>query len=222
MEQSDIQKLWKQSEALLDENRKLNLTLLKEIKLDKAKSSLIGLMFLPISTLTIYTIIGFYAIYFTINNSLQWYFTFSGSIVTFFSFWLVWSSIKQLKLITSIDYTEAVVKIQKKIAKLKIAVVQNLRIVAWLLPFGPFVGIFFIKVIFHVDIMSLLDFNMILSFGILTVLLEVISLILLKALHPKRINSKWLNWLLSGSGSQVNEALKYLSAIEDFQKETPQ
>jgi hypothetical protein len=220
MENLDIQNIWKQSEALLEANRKLNLTLLKEMKLHKAKSSLFGLLFLPISTLFFYTITGFYAMYFAIEHAQFWYFAFSGAVVTFFSFWLVWSSIKQLKLILSINYTEAVVKIQEKLTMLKTSIVQNLRIVAWLLPFGPFVGLFFVKAIFNIDLIVLLNFNMIISFGIATIILEVVSLLLLRALHQKSFDSKWLNWLLLGSGSQVNDALQYLKSIEDFQKET--
>ncbi|WP_407557476.1 hypothetical protein [Winogradskyella sp. 4-2091] len=219
MEHIEIINLWKKSESLLQENRILNLKLLKEIKLEKAKTSIKNLLFLPISSLVFYTILGFYAMYFAISYAQHWYFTFSGVVVAFFSFWLVWSSIKQLKLIFSIDYSKAVVNIQKKLVKLKISVVQNFRIVAWLLPFGPFVGIFFFKVLFNLDVMTLLNFNMIISFSITTVLLEVVSLMLLKALHPKNINSKWLNWLLKGSGSQVNDALQYLNAIEEFQTE---
>ncbi|CAM1365476.1 conserved membrane protein of unknown function [Tenacibaculum soleae] len=220
MENLDIQNLWKQNETLLEANRKLNLILLKEMKLDKAKSSLFGLLFLPITTLIFYTIIGFYAIYFAVEHAQFWYFAFSGAVVTFFSFWLVWSSIKQLKLILSIDYTEAVVKIQQKLSMLKTAIVLNFRIVAWLLPFGPFVGLFFVKAIFNIDLMVLLNFNMIISFGIATIILEIVSLLLLRALHQKRFDSKWLNWLLLGSGSQINDALQYLKSIEDFQKET--
>lgn len=220
MENLDIQNLWKQNETLLEANRKLNLTLLKEMKLDKAKSSLFGLLFLPITTLIFYTITGFYALYFAIEHAQFWYFAFSGVVVTFFSFWLVWSSIKQLKLILSVDYTQTVINIQEKLTKLKTAIVQNLRIVAWLLPFGPFVGLFFVKAVFNIDLMALLNFNMIISFGIATIILEVVSLLLLRALHQKRFNSKWLNWLLLGSGSQVNDALQYLKSIEDFQKET--
>ena len=220
MKNLDIQNLWKQSEALLEANRKLNLSLLKEMNLDKAKSSLNSLLFLPISTLLFFSVVGFYAIYFSIENSQLWYFIFSGTIVAFFSFWLVWPSIKQLKLILSIDYTEAVIKIQEKLAKLKTAIVQNLRIVAWALPFGPFVGLFFVKAAFNIDLMALLNFNMIVSFGIATIILEVASLLLLRALHQKRFDSKWLNWLLLGSGSQVNDALRYLKTIEDFKTET--
>jgi hypothetical protein len=220
MENLDIQNLWKQNETLLEANRKLNLILLKEMKLDKAKSSLFGLLFLPITTLIFYTIIGFYAIYFAVEHAQFWYFAFSGAVVTFFSFWLVWSSIKQLKLILSIDYTEAVVKIQQKLSMLKTAIVLNFRIVAWLLPFGPFVGLFFVKAIFNIDLMVLLNFNMIISFGIATIILEIVSLLSLRALHQKRFDSKWLNWLLLGSGSQINDALQYLKSIEDFQKET--
>ena len=111
------------------------------------------------------------------------------------------------------------VKIQKKLASLKTAIIQNLRIAAWFLPFGPFVGLFVCKALFDMDLMALLDFNMIVSFGITTILLEVVSLLILKALHPNRMNKKWLNWLLQGSGSQVNDALEDLKSIENFQTE---
>jgi len=67
--------------------------------------------------------------------------------------------------------------------------------------------------------MDILSYNIIVSFGIVTILLEIISLLLLRALRPKNINKKWLNWLLQGSGSQVEEALGFLGQIREFEKE---
>lgn len=219
MENFEIQNLWKQNEILLKETRELNLSLLKEMKMDKAKSSVNSLLFLPISTMLFYILVGFYALYFSVENIQFWYYPFSGAVVAFFSFWFVLSSVKQLKLILSIDYTQTIINIQEKLAKLKTAIVQNLRIASFLLPFGPFVCLFIFKAMFNLDLVTLLNFNMLISFGVVTVILEIVSIITLRALHQKYFTSKWLNWLLLGNGSQINDALEYLKAIENFKTE---
>jgi len=219
MENINIQDLWKQNEQLLENTRKLNGALLREVKLDKAKSSIKGLRFLPVSTLLFYSILASYALYFMVSHWGTWYFMLAGGAIAFFSIWLVITSFKQLKRILFLDYDAPIMKLQKKLAELKTAIVQNLRIAAYLLPFGPFVGLFFFKVVFDIDLMDVLNYTMIVSFGIVTILLEVLSLGILRALRSKNMNKKWLNWLLLGSGNQVNEALQYLEEIEEFQVE---
>ena len=219
MEKISLQEIWKQNEMVLENTRSLNLALLKEVKLDKVKRSLNNLLFLPISTMVFLGLVASYAIYFAVENLENWYFIFSGGVVAFFSVMLVVSSIMQLIQILTIDYNELVLKLQKDISRIKLSVVYNLKIVAWLLPFGSFVGLFVIKALFNFDMMILVNFNLILSVGITTIILEILSLLLLRALKPKNANKKWLNWLLRGSGSQVNEALRFLGQVEDFETE---
>jgi hypothetical protein len=218
MEHIDIQEIWKQNEVLLEQSRKFNVELLKEVKIDKAKSSLKGLLFLPISTLLFYTLVASYAMYFAVVNYDYWYFIFSGLVITFFSVWFIISSIKQLKLILSLDYNKEIIKIQEDLSKIKLAIVKNLRIAAWLLPFGPFIGLFLVKAILNIDLMEIIDFKMLISFGVTTVVLEIISFLILRALRPKNINKKWLNLLLMGNGSQVNDAIDFLQDIKTFQE----
>ncbi len=219
MEKISLQEIWKQNEMVLKNTRSLNLALLKEVKLDKVKRSLNNLLFLPISTMVFLGLVASYAIYFAVENLENWYFIFSGGVVAFFSVMLVVSSIMQLIQILTIDYNELVLKLQKDISRIKLSVVYKLKIVAWLLPFGPFVGLFVIKALFNFEMMTLVNFNLILLVGITTIILEILSLLLLRALKPKNANKKWLNWLLWGSGSQVNEALRFLGQIEDFKTE---
>lgn len=219
MENLDIQTLWKQNELLLQRSRNLNVVWLKKVKLDKAKSSLKGLLFLPISTLIFFILLASYALYFSFLNFESWHLNFSGAIVAFFSVWLVISSMKQIKQILSINFSDPILKLQKDIASLKLLVIYNLKIAAWSLPFGPFIGVFLCKVLFNFDLMRLVDFKMLISFGISTLLLEVVSLFILKTLRPKNSNKKWMNWLLQGSGSQINIALQFLNEIEDFECE---
>jgi len=220
MKDLSIQEIWQQNELLLDSTRKLNVSLLKEIKLDKARASLKRLLFLPISTLVFYLLIASYALYFVMVHAEKWYFVFSGAVVVLFSLMLVVTSIQQLKRILSVNYEAPVLQLQRDVVKIKTAVISNFRIGAWLLPFGPFVGLFVVKALFGFDLVELINFNMIISFGFVTILLEILSLLLLRALRPKNINKKWLNWLLQGSGSQVDEALGFLQQIETFEQES--
>jgi len=219
MKNISIEDIWKQNELVLENSRTLNLSLLKEVKTDKTKSSLKRLLFLPISTILFFLITASYAIYFIVENLDKWYFVFSGSIVVLFSILYVASSLMQLKRIISVDYNSPVLKLQEDISKIKTAVVLNLRIAAWLFPFAPFIGLFLAKAVFNFDLTTLLNYNMITTFGIITILLEIVSLLLLKALRPKNINKKWLNWLLQGSGSQVDEAFGFIKQIEEFEAE---
>lgn len=217
MEHIDIQQLWKQNEVLIEQNRKLNVELLKEVKIDKAKSSIKSLLFFPVSTLIFYTLVASYAMYFAIVNYDYWYFIFSGLVITFFSVWFIIASIMQLKLILSLDYNKEILKIQEDLSKIKLAIVKKIRIAAWLLPFGPFIALFLVKAILNLDLMEIINFKMLVSFGIITVVLEFISFLILKALSPKNINKKWLNWLLMGNGSQVNEAIDFMEDIKRFE-----
>ncbi len=217
MENLNIQDIWKQNEQLLDRTRKLNGQLLRELKMDKAKASLKRLLFLPISTLVFYSILSSYALCFMVNHWGTWYFMLAGGAVAFFSTWLLISSIQQIKRILSLDYDAPILTLQSNLALLKTNIIQNLRIAAYLLPFGPFVGLFFFKVVFNVDLMQVLDYNMIVSFGVITIVLEVLSLLLLRALRPKNSHERWLNFLLQGSGSQVDEALGFLEQIKEFE-----
>jgi hypothetical protein len=219
MEKLTIQELWSRQEAHLEETRTFNAEILREVKTDKARSSLRSLLFLPISTLLFFVLLAAYAVYFAASHLDSWYFIFSGGVVAFFSVLLVVSSIRQLYWILSFNTAAPIVQMQKAASKLKLAVVQNLRIAAMTLPFSPFIGVFAAKVLLGVDIVASMAFSVILSFGILMIALEVVSWFILRALRPKNFNKPWLNWLLQGSGSQVDEAMGFLGQIEDFEQE---
>lgn len=219
MENLTIQELWSRQEAHLEETRTFNAEILREVKTDKARSSLRSLLFLPISTLLFFVLLAAYAAYFAASHLDSWYFIFSGGVVAFFSVLLVVSSIRQLYWILSFNTAAPIVQMQKAASKLKLAVVQNLRIAAMTLPFSPFIGVFAAKVLLGVDIVASMAFSVILSFGILMIALEVVSWFILRALRPKNFNKPWLNWLLQGSGSQVDEAMGFLGQIEDFEQE---
>ncbi|MCB0284319.1 MAG: hypothetical protein KDF60_17170 [Calditrichaeota bacterium] len=218
MDNINLQELWQQNEKLLNSTRTLNLDLLRTVKLDKAKSSLKNLLFLPASTMIFFIFMASYGLYFSVNYSEAWYFIFSGSVVSFFAILFVLSSIRQLKLILSMDYSAPILSMQKDLTRIKLSIVTNFKITAWLLPFSPFIALFFFKVILDFNLMAVLTINMIITFAFITIALQVIAIFILKSLQPKNINKNWLNWLLQGSGSQIDEAIQFLDEIKEFEK----
>lgn len=218
METNYIQEIWKQHEAALEESRKLHLSLLKEVKTDKARSSLKSLLYLPISTLIFFTLAVFYSMNFIIANWSVWYFALSGGGVFIFSLLLVVLSIRQIVQILSIDYDVPIIQLQKKISRIKSSVVDNLRIVNWILPCFPLINIFFFKVLWNVDIVDNMSRKMVYIYAAVFIVLVIVSIIFSKLLTRKNINKKWMNWMLQGSGSQVEEALGFLREIEEFER----
>jgi hypothetical protein len=167
-----------------------------------------------------FVIVAFYAMYFAVSYLDDWYFIFCGGIISFFSIWYVISSIRQLKHILSIDYSASVIQLQKDFTTIKLSILRNLRIAAYLLPFGPFVGVFVAKVIFNIDLMNLVKYDTITELSITFIALEIISFVILNALRPKNINKSWVKWLMIGSGSQVDEAITFLEDIQEFEQES--
>lgn len=218
METNYIQEIWKQHENALEESRKLNLSLLKEVKIDKAKSSLKSLLYLPISTLIFFAIALFYCLSFIIANWSVWYFALSGVSVFIFSLLFVVFSIRQIVLILSIDYDVPIIQLQKNISRIKSSVVDNLRLANWILPCFPLMNIFFFKILWNVDIMANISKKMGYIYAVVFIVLVIVSIIFSKLLTRKNINKRWMNWLLQGSGSQVDEALGFLREIKEFER----
>lgn len=213
-----IQEVWKQHETALEESRKLNLSLLKEVKIDKAKSSLKSLLYLPISTLIFFAIALIYCMSFIVANWFVWYFALSGAGVFIFSLLFVVLSIRQIVYILSIDYDVPIIQLQKNLSQIKSSIVDNLRLASWILPCSPLMNIFFFKVLWNVDIVDNMSNKMAYIYAAVFIALVVVSIILSKLLTRKNINKKWMSWLLHGSGSQVDEALGFLREIKEFER----
>lgn len=213
-----IQDIWKQHETALIESRELNITLLKEIKIDKAKSSLRRLLYLPISSTVFYSFVLVASLGFIIDNWSVWHLALSGTVISLFSFSFIVLSIKQLWQILSIDYDTRIVTLQKNISLIKSSVIDNLRLANWIIPCFPFVTIFLFKVLWDVDIVANLSHQMLYVYGAIIVLLVVVSTVISLLLKPQNSNKKWMRWLLQGSGSQVDEAVAFLEEVRAFEK----
>ncbi len=218
MKITNIQAAWQQQESKLEATRKLNLEALKELKLEKTGSKVKQLLFLPITTLLFFTFIACYGIYFFIQHWGIWYFAFSGGVVTFFSMAFIVSSVRQLGVILQLDYRQPVVNVQRQLSVVKISVLKNLKIAAAVLPFSPFVGLLVIKAIFNYNITQLISIEQLGIFAIVTLILQILALFISNKLNIKNSNKKYINWLLKGNGSQIDEAQQLLKEIESFEK----
>ncbi len=215
----NIHDIWQQHESRLTNSHKLNIKLLKEVKISQAKSSLKSLLFLPISTLIFFIVMASYGLHFTVTTWGPWYFAFAGIMVTSFSLAYIINSIRQLKQILTIDYKSPVVQLQKEMSQLRSSVIVNLKIAAGLLPFAPFLAIFILKSLFDYNLVESLSRTMLFIYGGISLLLLLFSIQVFKTLSSRTPNKTWLNWLLKGSGSQVDEALSFLQEINAFENE---
>ena len=216
----DIEQLrdaWQNQEQKLEATRSLNISVLKELKLDKAKSKINQLLFLPISSLVFFSLLICFTVQFLIRNLETWYFAFSASIILFFSFAFVVSSVRQLHDILSLDYQQPVTILQRKFSNLKLSILFNLKIAAAILPFSPFVGIFVLKVLFDFDATEFISLQQIWIFAGITVILQILALFFSAKLKSKNADKNYINWLLKGNGSQIEEAKSFLAEIEDFE-----
>lgn len=219
MENLNIHEIWQQHESRLTSSHKLNIKLLKEVKISQAKSSLKSLLFLPISSLIFFIAMAFYGLHFTVTTWSSWYFTFAGIIVTTFSLAYTLNSIKQLKQILTIDYKSPVIKLQQEMSRLKSSVIVNLKLAVGILPFAPFLTIFTFKSLFDYNMVESLSVTKLFIYGSISLLLLLVSILAFRALNSHTSNPTWLNWLLKGSGSQVDEALSFLQEISEFENE---
>ncbi|NBC04628.1 MAG: hypothetical protein GVY20_13100 [Bacteroidetes bacterium] len=219
MDLSNLQQTWNRFEKKLDQNRQLNLYLLRKVNLEKTKSKLSSLIWQQALTIIFYLIAGSWFIYFSAFHWGNWTSMFSGGILAVWSFIATASAIYQLQLILNLDYSKPVIQLQKKLMTLKTSIIRNLRLAGWVLPFYMAFVVVGFQVLFGVDIIHEMEPQVLVWNGIFSVTLIFVSLWIHKKLSPKNADKDWLNWLIQGSGSQVNEALEFLKEIDEFEKE---
>lgn len=219
MKFSELQQTWSRFEQKLDQNRKLNLQLLKKVNLDKAQTKLRGLVWQQSLTIFFYAVAGSWLMYFSATHWGIWHYVASGGILAVWSFIATASAIHQLQLILSTDYSAPVLQLQKKLMSIKISIIKNLRLAGWVLPFYLAFMVVGFEILFGVDLIGQMESQVLIWNGMLSLLLIFVAGWIHKKLDPKNADKDWLNWLIQGSGSQVNEALEFLNEIEEFEKE---
>ena len=220
MDISNVQQTWNRLEQDLEKINRLNLERLREVNLDRAQSKLKSLVWQQVITIAFYVLAGSYFLHFSVTHWENWHYLASGGILSAWSFIASASSVYQLQLILTIDYSMPVLQLQKQLMKIKTAIIKNLRIGVWMLPFYLAFVVWISNVLLGIDFIEVADESALAWNVILSVFLIPLAWWMHRKLNPKNTDKQWLNWLLQGSGSQVNEALVFLRKIDEFEKES--
>ncbi len=211
---NNIQNSWSQHEEKLDKSIQLNLEILRKINIKSARSKMTGLILINVSTLIFYQMVMWYLIYFTATHWSEIQFLISGSLLVTWAGIISYGAIKQLKLIYEIDYAGPVTVVQKQLQKVKIAIVHFLRMALMILPFHMAFIIVISELFLNVDLVKVADPVWMIA---QTLILIIPTIWIYRNLSPKNVNKKWVNWLLQGNGSQINNAQKFIKEIERFE-----
>lgn len=214
----NLENTWNSLNQKLDRNWKLNLEIIRETNLNKARGKVRGLIWVISITLAHYLFAAVYFMYFTATNWSVSHIAATGILLTLWALGCVIACIHELKLIAEIDYAKPVAKVQKKLLHIQMVIIRSFRLAVWIVPFYFCFIIFFFRVISGVDIVANSDTtwliaNVIISFG----LFLPFAIWAHRKLNPDNIDKKWMKNLLQGQGSQLSSAMALLKNIESFE-----
>ena len=210
----NLQNTWSEHEEKLQKSINMNLELLKRVNVKSARSKMTSLIWIRALTLAFYQVVMWYFVYYSVIRWPMVQFVIAGLLLVVWSGIISYGAIKQLKLILEIDYAGPVTIVQKQLQKVKIAIVHFLRMALMILPFHMVFIIVINDILFNVDIIKVADPLWMIS---QTLVLIIPTVWIYTNLSPENVNKKWVNWLLKGNGSQINEAQNFIKEIEKFE-----
>jgi len=216
----DIQQLWSQLSDKLDRNWKLNLEVIKSTNLGKAKKKMTSLIWILAFTLLFYGAASYLLIKMIVLNWGSTPIVVSGIILAVWTLMICIGTVQELELISRLDYSQPVTVLQKQLGQIRLIIIKYFRLISWILPFSfAFIPPFFM-VLFGIDITAEAPINwMVWNVVIVIALFLPITLWINKKLSIKNADKDWMQSVLKGSGSQINEAIVLLQEIEKFEKE---
>lgn len=220
MELEQLKTLWQGLDEKLDRNWKLNLELIKQSNLDKARKKMNSLIWLKGLEISFYGAFTAVFVYMTVVNWPSLGLAGTGIVFAIWTLSICIGAVHELVMITEIDYAEPVATLQKKLIRIRLAIIKYLRLAVWILPFYFGFVILFFKVLWNVDIVAVGDPDWIKwNLVIAVVLFLPLAIWMHIKLNPKNANKKWMHSLLRGMGSQINDALHLLDEVENFEKD---
>lgn len=221
METNKLKKLWDKYDAKLDENWSLNMRIIKEINLQKTKSSVQNLTVLKILSLIFQFTVVFFLADFIFENHQNVWLTLPAYIATILTYIaLIWN-FYQMGLIFTIKYDEPIISIQKKIEQLKI---QKLRYNKFIFYASyPYVFLMAITVL-HIDL-TYLPINWVFPNIILAVIWFPFCYWLINKYNSNNLKSKLWKSLSRDStltpdsvSKSLNKSLDFLKEIRNFEQ----
>lgn len=214
----DLQKIWAGLDAKLDRNWKLNLELIRQTNLDRVQRKMTNLTWIKSLGLISYLLSLFFFISFTVSNWGTIHIVAAGIILSMWTLAGAITFIRELAMITKIDYAAPITDLQKTLSKIKGTLISHIRVAVWIAPLYFVFIIVFFKVLLGLDIVTIGDQNWIIA-NVLFSLLVVTPLAIWAhvKLSIKNADKKWMNALLRGNGSQIMDAMGFLKEIQEFE-----
>lgn len=210
MEINELKILWKNCDATLDAVLTLNYAYLKEIKGSRVRSKL--RMFKAMTVIGLLSAIAWMAFlgYFVYHLRDFTAFAISASGIMLITAIGVVNYIRQLAMTANFDYAEEISVAQEKLNRVKLVLIQNIRI-GFLQ--APFYSTFYIsRGMIENGNAWLLALQV-----LVTIALAFASVWLYFKLSIKNMHVSWVKNMLDSVGLRsLNKAVEFLSDIEDF------
>ncbi len=221
MEATEIQNLWKKYDEKLERNWKLNLKLVKDMNLQKAKSSMRTFTLLKVLSIVFQMMIANFLISFIIDNFHDISLTIPAYVLAVLTYIALFWNFYQLGLIFTINYGKSIVFIQKKIEKLKIL---KLRYNKYLF-YGSYPYVFLMTfTILHIDL-KYLPIKWLIPNLVLVILWIPLCNWLIKKYNSRDLTSSFWKSLRNDSSltpesasKTLNNSLRFLNEIQQFEQ----
>lgn len=221
METKELKELWNKYDAKLERNWSLNLKLIKEMNLQKTKSSMNTFTFLKSLSIIFLLVIAHFLANFIVDNFQNVALTLPAyllSVLTYIA--LIWS-FYLIGHIILINYSESIVTIQKKILKLRIMKLRYNKFIFY--SSYPYVYLMGFTVL-HLDLTSFPVKWMIPNI-IITVVWFPFCYWLIKKYNSDNLKSKFWKSLSRDStltsesvNKSLNNSLGFLKEIREFEQ----
>lgn len=219
-ELDQLKSIWTGMEAKLDRNWQLNLHTLQTVNLDKARGKMNKLIWTKVSIMGIAMLFTSMFMAYSIGRWEVTHQAITGIIFGMWTFAILVTSIHELSLVASLDYSQPIPVLQKKLIEIKLLTIRYLRLSVWIFPlyFGFMILLF--DLFFGVDIVAVGDVNWIIANLVFSVCIFIPAAIwMYKKLSAKNANKKWMNKLLGGNGSQIMDAVNFLEEIKTYEND---
>lgn len=221
MNSNEIKNIWNQYDARLEKNWQLNLKIIKEMNLQKTKSSLRTFAFLKSLSILFFILIEHYLVNYIIDYHQQITLVLPACfLVVASSLALVWNSY-HLGLLLTIDYGAPILSIQKKIEQLKISKLRYNQFIFYVsYPYVYLTGF----TILHLDITKFPIRYMIPNIA-LAIIWIPFCYWLIKKYNAKNLRSGFWKKLSNEStltpdsvSNTINHALQFIKEIKSFEQ----
>ncbi len=218
MELTELRELWNQVNEKLDRNWQLNLELIRRTNLDQVKNKIRRLIWINALTLSFYLLWAVLFGIFAVKNWTHPSVAVSGGLLAVWAITICAASIHELELLTTINYAQPIQVLQKKLGHIKLLIIRYLRLGIWIFPLYFVFIILMFWIFWGIDIVASGDPAWITGNVLVSVLVFLpLSIWAHFKLSPKNADTKWMNALLQGNGSQITDALHLIKEIEEFE-----